>query len=298
MNSLKPLLYFSIFKYPLIEKEIINFSQHKTDSVEEELKELIRLEKIFKIKEYYLPTNNPEWVDRRIKGNKMAISKLKKAKKMARVLSHFPFIRSIMVSGPLAKGYMDEQDDIDFFVIMKPGNITISKMLIGSFRRLFAPKSFCVNFLIDSENLCIKKQNIYTATEMVTLIPVIDDDLYNIFMKVNLPWIKNIFPNVEIKQNKASQLGKSRIRQILEFLLSLGWANQLDEYLRKLYLSKLSKGKKIYEESLKSGELEIHKGVFKGHNLSYEKKIISIYKENLETSFKKNRWEPKQFFYD
>jgi len=170
--------------------------------------------------------------------------------------------------------------------------------MMGIFRRLFAPKNFCVNFLIDSDNLYIKKQNIYTATEVVTLIPIIDDGLYDQFMDVNSPWVKNFLPNAQINKNNASSIINSKIRRFLEYVLSTGIANLCDTYLRNFYLRKLTQGKEIYEDSLKRGELEIDKGIFKGHRLSYDKKIITIYNKNLKTFLKKSKWEPKQFFYD
>lgn len=298
MNLINTLLYFAVFKYPLTKEEILKFCQYKTNSVNEDLNDLLAQKQIHKIGGFYLPCDNKNWVERRIKGNKMANKTWSKGRRMAKLLSQFPFVRSVMISGTLAKEYMDKNADIDFFVIMKPGNITISKLFMGVFRRLFASKSFCVNFLIDTNNLFIEKHSVYSATEMVTLVPVIDDNLYDSFVSLNKSWIKNYLPNAEMKPNNAELMQHGKIKRFVEKILSTSLANNFNNYLQGYYLSKLGKGKELHKKSLKSGELDINKGVFKGHNLSYQTTIIDIYQENIKTFCVDKNWKPKHYFYD
>ena len=200
MDLIKTFLYFAVFKYPITKDEALSFCPYETDNIDLEIENLIRQKSLFKIGEFYLPYNNPLWVERRIKGNQLAEKKMAKARKMAAFLNRFPFVRSVMISGSLAKGYMDESSDIDFFVIMKPGNIAITKILIGSCRRLFAKKSLCVNFMIDSNHLEMRSKNIYSAVEVATLIPMINFEVYNSFMSANRHWVSAHLPNLVIKQ--------------------------------------------------------------------------------------------------
>lgn len=299
MKLLKTFLYFAVFKYPLTKEEAYKFCQYKTDNIDEELNSLLEKKLLYKIEEYYLPYNNPAWVKRRKNGTKMANESMPKAKRMANILRRFPFVRSIMISGTLAKGYMDEEADIDFFVITKPGNITISKAFMGAFRRIFSPRGLCVNFLIDSNNLHIEKQNVYTATELVTLIPLIDsNNLYDKFIESNKDWAIKSLPNAKTRENNSKEMKNSKIKILLESILSLKLVDKIELKLQQFYLKKLGHGKDLHEDSLKSGELSIKKGVFKGHNLAYQKTIIDIYTDNQKIVNSKEEFEPNNFFYD
>ena len=104
MKSLKPILYFSIFKYPLTKEEIFEFSDCASIfELEQELTVLLKKEVIFKIHDYYSITNNPELITRRTKGNTMAKEILPKAKKVAKFIGKFPYVESVSLSGALAK---------------------------------------------------------------------------------------------------------------------------------------------------------------------------------------------------
>ncbi|HEX9827302.1 MAG TPA: hypothetical protein VGA80_11935 [Flavobacteriaceae bacterium] len=280
-------------------EEIYMFSNlENREQVEIELANLLKKKTIYKIDEFYLPINQPDWVKRRINGNRNALRKMKKAKKMAKVLSLFPFVQSVMISGTLSKGYMDKTSDIDFFVITKPGNIVISKFLIGCFRRVFARKSFCVNFLLDWNNLYIKKQNIYSAIEIATLIPVVDSGLYEKFISKNESWVLNFLPNIAFKKNDTFSIKDSFIKRNIENLFSTIFFLKLGNSMLSFYLNKLGKGNEIHCESLKTNELQINNGVFKGHNLNYEKRILTLFERYQKDILRNNRLILRNYFYD
>ncbi len=296
MDLIKTFLYFAIFQHPLTREEAQNFCQYPTKSIDNELHELVAQKLLYKIKKYYLPYNYPLWVERRITGNELASKKMRKAKKMAGILTYFPFVRSVMISGSLSKGFMDHQSDIDFFVIMQPGSIAISKFLMGLYRRLFAPRTFCINFIIDSNNLHIQKQNLYTAIEMVTLIPLIDADLYDRFMKVNMDWIRKFLPNAILHKPDILPFRKKSIQTFLEYLLSSGPGTKLDDLLRNEYKKRLRR--KATMEIHESGEVIINKGVIKLHGKPYQKKIMNLYNQYQENFFTEKELVFNEHFYD
>lgn len=296
MDLIKTFLYFAVFKHPLTSEEALKFCQYPTDSIDSSLKELLHRDLLFKIGPYYLPYNYPDWVERRQTGGELASKKMAKARRMAKILTYFPYVRSVMISGSLSKGYMDKNSDIDFFLIMKPGSIAISKFLMGLFRRCFAPKSFCINFIIDSENLLIEKQNLYTAIEMVTLIPMIDDTLYDKFMRANLQWIGKFLPNASPMENKALPYSKNLFQWFLEAVCSSLPMTKVDEFLRKQYVKRLQK--RTGGIGSESDEVIISKGIIKLHGKPYQKKILTLYNKYQEDFFIEKQLVYEKSFYD
>lgn len=108
-SILRTLMYFDIFHYPLNESEILRFSPALIDANwQESLAGLCDLKLVFHIEEFYCLHQNAMLIDRRKAGNLMAQKKLKTARRFSNWMSLLPFVRSIMLSGSISKGYMDQ----------------------------------------------------------------------------------------------------------------------------------------------------------------------------------------------
>jgi hypothetical protein len=197
---LKVLLYYDLFTYPLSVDEIFFHCSEKNSSkaaVEHALSQLIADGKVFRHDDFYSVRNSKEFFLRRRRGNKNAEAIMSKIYRRSKLISSFPFVRSVCISGSLSKNYFDETTDVDFFIITEPNRLWICRTLLILFKKIFllnSKKYFCVNYFIDTESLQIPDKNIFTATELVTLIPIYNYDLYRKFYKEN-DWVKSFFGN-------------------------------------------------------------------------------------------------------
>ena len=154
-NILKTLAYFDIFNYPLTNEEVRRFLPQKCNQlvVNEILYQLIRENEIYKLRSFYSLQNQPELAEIRIAGNQRAIKLLKIARIAAKILSWFPFVQSVAVSGSLSKNFADEKADIDFFIITSANRLWIARTCMHIFKKLtfLAGKQnwFCMNYYID-----------------------------------------------------------------------------------------------------------------------------------------------------
>ncbi|MGZ8553146.1 MAG: nucleotidyltransferase domain-containing protein [Chitinophagaceae bacterium] len=175
---LKVLAYFDIFHYPLTKNEIRKFLDHPLSEInfEESLEQMLSDEVIFLHNDFYSLQNNSLLAQRRKEGNRKAGKLLPKAFKIGRFLFHFPFVRAVFISGSLSKNFADEKADIDFFVITKANRLWIARTIMHLFKKLTFLTGhqhyFCMNYYIDEEALLIEDQNIFTAMEVATLVPV------------------------------------------------------------------------------------------------------------------------------
>ena len=176
MESLKTILYFSIFRYPLKIEEIHSYTNHTnlSDTLNE-LDFLVDEKILIKIEDFYVYGGDLDSVPKRLKGNVLAKKVLVKAKAKARFISKFPFVAAVGVSGSLSKEYYDSDSDIDFFIITQHNRLWICRTLLMVYKKIFllnSRKYFCPNYFISSEQLEIIEQNRFTATELKTLIPM------------------------------------------------------------------------------------------------------------------------------
>jgi len=114
-----------------------------------------------------------------------------------RILSKLPFIKYIGLTGANAFESCTENDDIDLFVVTDKNRLWVSYILIVLFSKLLGKRNiFCVNYLVDENNLTIKHQNYYTAVQLMHMIPLFDGEM-NIKLVKSNEWICNYLPNAD-----------------------------------------------------------------------------------------------------
>lgn len=278
MTALKTILYFSIFKYPLTRAEIFKFTDTPSiKHVDTELNLLLERGIIFKFQEFYTPENNPKLVTRRLNGNAMAEGILPKAFKMAKRIAKFPYVESVSLSGALSKGYYDNDGDVDFFIITTPNRLWVARTLLVLYKKIFllnSKKYFCVNYFISTNHLKISEQNRFTATELVTLVPVYGKKTFQCFIDEN-QWAYSYFPNIEpIDFSKINDTNKSFFSKAIELACNTSIGNYFDSFFRQITLKKWhSKFGNLASEDFKVA-MKSTKHVSKHHPQNFQKKVI------------------------
>jgi hypothetical protein len=213
---LRTIIYSDIFSFPLSEEEVWNFlmGDKKTDraSFKKSLKHLTE-SALRKKGDFYSLKGKEENILRRQANIKLVRRKLQLAKKAAYYLSHIPTISFIGVSGGVAIGNANHDDDIDLFIIVKKGKLFVTRLwviflleILDMRRKRDDSKTdvsdkICTNLFIDEASIAWpkRKQDVYVAHEIAQVKPLFErNDTYGKFFNANL-WIKNFLPNVSMK---------------------------------------------------------------------------------------------------
>jgi predicted nucleotidyltransferase len=298
---LNTLIYFDIFKYPLTKDEIQEYCHskiHTSKEINEGLDFLVTKKFVNCSGGFYFVNDNFSIVERRINGNLLAEKFNSIAKKYSRIISKFPFVRAVFISGSLSKGYMDKESDIDYFIITAPGRLWLSRTLLVLFKKIFllnSHKYFCVNYFIDENNLEIPDKNIFTAMELVTLVPMINNELFEKFLEANT-WTGNFLPNAgslnnkikEKKRNFSRRSSSGNFKFYWEKFFSGSIGNKLDDFCLKITL-KYWKKKFIHfsKEDFKNA-LRSKKDVSKHHPNKFQEKVLALYEEKIKQFEKKH----------
>ncbi|MEQ9414668.1 MAG: hypothetical protein RIF39_12605, partial [Cyclobacteriaceae bacterium] len=208
------------------------------------------------------------------------------AHKQAALIQKFPFVKSVMASGSLSKGYMDDTCDLDFFIITQPKRLWIARTLLVLYKRIFLANShkyFCVNYFIDENSLEIEEKNLYTAIELSTLIPLTGLDYHEKLMQAN-QWTVNYLPNSN--NTEAIGIGNSPyspVKKTLEGIINIIFPQSMNSFLMKLTLSRW---KKLYAEKYERDDFQIafktKPNVSKNHPNYYQKKVMDRYHEKWD----------------
>ncbi len=235
---IRTLLYFDIFSYPLTSDELFDYTgipAHQRGHAQQFLDQLVQHGMIAYAKGFYYFGNIHSVVSRRMQGNRRAKKRMRSAKIFSRIISSFPYVRCVMLSGSISKSYMGNNDDIDYFIITHPGRLWIARTLLTLFKKLFlfnSHRNFCINYFVDARHLAVREQNRFTATEIAFLLPMYNKNMYQKVMRTN-EWIKEYYPF--FRQSHAYVTDKvPLIKRWMEHLLGNGFGGKLEDWLFRL----------------------------------------------------------------
>ena len=279
MTLLKPLLYFSLFQYPLTEAEIFAFSEVSSkEQVNKELEKLVKEQVIYKIDDFYLFENDKSLVKRRLSGNQMAKDIQNKANKVSKLISKFPYVEGVGISGSLSKGYYDDDGDIDFFIITTPKRLWIARTFLIFYKKIFllnSKKYFCVNYFISTNALEIDEKNRFTATELTTMLPMYGNGSFHSFYEQN-KWVNSFLPNKTVAEglSKLNPVKKPLFTKVAESILNTKIGDWLDSFFLKITYKKWKIKFNKLEEKQFNIALKSTKNVSKHHPLNFQRKVI------------------------
>jgi hypothetical protein len=216
----------------------LRLTAEEETAVDKELDRLITDNLCFKSNNgfYSLQAKVEELERLRLEKEKRAQKYFKKLPFYSKLISRFPFVKGIAISGSLSKNVMHDDGDIDYFIITSKGRLWICRTLLILFKKIFllnSRKYFCVNYFVDEENISIKDKNIFTAIEVAFLLPVYNAAVFKNFREVN-SWTQEFIPSTQecIKFDvfEGDSLGKKWI----ESPLKAKWADRLDLFLMRL----------------------------------------------------------------
>ena len=288
-SIIRTLAYYDIFSYPLTADEIYyNLDENHTTSeeVKTELESLYSNQLIQFKGKFYLLNNDDSYIRRREAGNELAVKRLKTARRVSGFISRFPFIRGILLSGSISKGFMEEDSDIDYFVITHPNRVWFSRLMLMLFKKIFLLNSkriFCINYFVDSENLQIQEKNIFTATELVTLLPTFGRDIYEeLYTKNN--WVKQFFPNYPKRETREVLDRKNGvIKSLLEKILGRKFGDKIDDFAMALF-DRFNKVKyKDYDKEEFKIAFKSSKKESKHHPKFFQKKVLREFDSRIKS---------------
>lgn len=288
LSVLKTLAYFDLFNYPLLKEEVHFFldSAICADEVNAALGQLVAADCIYRHGDFFSLNHDRSLVARRIKGNHKAGSLLHTAYKVSALLYRFPFVRGIGISGSLSKNFADENADIDFFIITQKNRLWIARTLMHLFKKLTflvgRQHWFCMNYYVDEEAMLIEEKNIFTAIELLTLMPVAGNGTLDHFFHVN-DWAGNYFPNATRSIPRKRFTRFPWYKRAAEWMLNNRVGDRLDNYFMKLTSRRWKKKEAAHKLNMKGNPMGLRNGKHfsKPNPHHFQKKLLELYMQKI-----------------
>jgi len=269
---IKTIKYFSFFQYPATLEEIHCFLRQKISKKRLKLA-LSHLTKKRILNSELLILNSPRYTlpqygkkspllppkagfagQAKIKNSK---EKIKKIQLYIKLISLFPQIKLVGLSGTVAMMNAKKNDDIDLFVITAKNRLWTGRFIAVILAQILglrrprtaraAPNKVCLNLFFDENNMEVPKlkKTEYVAHEILQMKPMIDkDSTHQHFLRANR-WVFRLFPNaLSIKSKLQNSLTRCAPRSPeysgrsgVNFLMNNKVAGLLENVLKRLQLN-------------------------------------------------------------
>ncbi len=284
---LRPILYADIFDYPLTFEEIYKFLEFKIapEEVKNLLDQAIDHQEIVLIDNFYSLAGKAHLVSKRRERWLMSQTLWPKAIHYGRWIASLPFVRMVSVTGSLAvDNPRDGVDDIDYLIVTRPKRLWFCRALIILMVRYGRLRGvqLCPNYLLTENVLYFEENNLFTAREMLQMIPLYGQEFYVKMREINT-WVTDYLPQGEglnlAKINDQLSPGQSLLKKLGEFILGGLGGDLLEKLLQKIQITKHTRLAEKY------GALD--KVIFtadtcKGHYDGHNQKTMRAYQQRLQ----------------
>jgi hypothetical protein len=289
-SIIRTVAYFDLFHYPMTMAEIMSFIDIPCTEKElnSALAALLKEKVLFKSKDFFQLKHDDSLASERIKANQLAEIQLARAKKIARLLSWFPFIKGIAVSGSLSKKIATKESDYDFFIITAYNRLWLCRFIFSLFIKLATllglKKYFCLNYVVDESYMEVKEKNIFTATEIVTLMPMYGGNVFASFFAAN-NWIYTFFPNRSFEEHDLADRKKNVFTRFAEWLMNNSIGEKADNALMHFFeqrWKKLKAKNKVTESGFLLGSMMVNKHYARPYPQHYQQRILLKLEDKIQ----------------
>lgn len=198
---------------------------------------------------------------------------LHRTRKVLSILNSCPQVTGLAVTGSVAAGVNTENGDVDVLIITKPGWVwRVRALAIYLSHKHPQGNLLCPNMVMSENSLKFDK-SMYSAREMMQIIPIKDDGGIDRLYGTNT-WTEEMLPNATRKPT----LVMDQIRQypwwwhVMNFPL-LGWVIESWESRRRI---------KQLKTSSQSTEAIYSKSICRGHESNHKSRIEAEYNLAIE----------------
>jgi hypothetical protein len=256
---LEALAYSDIFEHPLRLEELHRYLPVRTD-VAELPPALDSLQgHVERQDEFYFLTDRADIVEIRRQREARSRGLLPHALRYGRILGALPFVRMAALTGSLAVLNVSKGADFDYMLIASKGRVWTARLFAVAWNRVANIFGYrlCPNLIVSETALEWPLHDLYSARELVQMIPITGMDVYYRLIKAN-GWAGELLPNAILESGSLlpkKQMQVSALQNILELLLRGNLGDHFEQWEMTRKINRFSNQPGFGEETIFTAEV-------------------------------------------
>jgi hypothetical protein len=263
------LAYADVFDWPLTSADVHRYLPvtASVDEVQSALASWRRDGIVSSIGDLHFRRGREDLVEERRRREAVSARLWPAARRYGRWIAWLPWVRLVGVSGSLAVGAPTEGADVDLFVVSAERRLWLTRALtIGVVKlagRSAPPRRvvLCPNYVVTTAALELADHDLFTAHELVQLVPLAGPDTYRALLDQN-QWYRGYLPNHPGYVLPIGALRGGRLRAILERGLASRLVGRVERWEMRRKIARFAAQEPSTETRFDDS---VCKGHFEGH---------------------------------
>jgi hypothetical protein len=195
----RSVLYASLFDYPLT---LAQLRQTLIESVQTPSQILAAYDRSPALQAavdhrdgFFFPRGRHDLLGERRRREARSRAFLRRHRVLLALVCALPYVRMVALSGSIAHLNLEGSGDLDLFIVTRGRKVWSTTVLIVVLAKLLGRRrSICANFVIADSTLGLQQDDLFTASQIVHLKPLIGRDVFLRFLAAN-PFVRSFYPN-------------------------------------------------------------------------------------------------------
>ena len=225
----RSVLYASLFDYPLTLAQLRQTLIESTQTPSQILRtfdESSALQSAIEYRDgFFYPRGQHLLVGERRHREARSRGLLRRYRPLLAVITALPYVRMVALSGSIAHLNLDGSGDLDLFIVTRGRHVwSVTVAVVALAKLLGQRRLLCANFVVSDERLAFDQPDLFTASQIIHLKPLVGQDVYRQLLDAN-PFVLRLYPNFHATNvgNLYFRRGRlfERARAAIEMLLAL-----------------------------------------------------------------------------
>jgi hypothetical protein len=281
----RSVLYAALFDYPLTLAQLRGSLIESAQTPSEILAALERSAALRAIVEhrdgFFFPRGRHHIIAERRRRESRSRVFLAAHRRLLSLICALPFVRLVAVSGSLAHLNLEGGGDLDLFIVTRGRHVwstTVAVLLLA--KALRRRRTVCANFVIADTRMQLEQQDLFTASQIIHLKPLIGRNVLQLLIASN-PFVAHYYPNFHSAERSAILFRQApavgMFKRVVEIVCAVPWwgAEHLARSAYRAYLLRRSAGWRSPEQ------VRLEPDCLKLHTQSHRHSVLERFEETL-----------------
>lgn len=282
----RSVLFASLFDYPLtlaqLRQTLIESSLTPSE-IEAIYARSETLQTMIEHREgFFFPRDQRDLVSERRRREARSRIFLDRHRRLLSIVCALPYVEMVALSGSIAHLNLDGAGDLDLFIVTRGRrvwSVTIAVVLIAKLLR--RRQTTCANFVLADSALVLDQQDLFSASQIIHLKPLVGQEIYGRFVAAN-PFVSRFYPNFRVRPVTRRPLWQRltrRAKRTIEFLLAAP-SGVVEVLCRRAYRSYLTRRSSTWDSP---DQVRLEADCLKLHTKSHRHSVLSRFDDAVHS---------------